>query len=104
MCVWIDLLCGWIDCTGSRWVGEGRNYFVVLFDFVFAPRSCYLLGASLSELSLGTRALPGISRSFFLSFFLISSFSFFFLGFFLWIRQRNELVWGLVLSHSWWGL
>jgi len=42
---------------GSRWVGEGRNYFLVLFDFVFAVRSCYLLGVRLSELSLGARAL-----------------------------------------------
>jgi len=44
---------------GSRWVGEGRNYFFVLFDFVFAVYICYLLGVSLSELSLGARALPG---------------------------------------------
>ena len=44
---------------GLRWVGEGRNYFFVLFDFVFAVRSCYLLGVSLSELSLGARTLLG---------------------------------------------
>jgi len=44
---------------GSSWVGEGRNYFFVLFDYVFAVRSYYLSGVSLSELSLGARALPG---------------------------------------------
>jgi len=48
-----------IGSEGSRWVGEGHNYFFVLFDFFFAVRSCYLLGVSLSELSLGARALLG---------------------------------------------
>ena len=46
-----------IGSEGSRWVGA--PFFFVFFDFVYAICSCYLLGVSLSELSLGARALPG---------------------------------------------
>jgi len=42
---------------GSSWVGEGRNYFFVLFDYVFAVRSSQLLSVGRQPF----RAIPRCS-------------------------------------------